>query len=99
MNNTIEKWRKSNKLSQLLNFKGFIISLTKIANPDTDLQGSTHFWIVLAKMENKSNLLLQLVNESQDPKIGDKVKIVLRRVKSLNKTETIQYNYKFKKIN
>ncbi|MBU0998261.1 hypothetical protein KJ570_01930 [Patescibacteria group bacterium] len=99
MNNTIEKWRKSNKLNKLLNFKGFIISLTKIENTDANSQGPTHFWIALAKIENKSNLLLQLVNESQNPKIGDKVKIVLRRVKNPNKTEIIEYGYKFKKIN
>jgi len=99
MNNPIEKWRKSNKLNKLLNFKGFIISLTKIENSDTNLQGPTHFWIALTKIENKSNLLLQLVNESQNPKIGDRVKIVLRRVKNPNKTEIIEYGYKFKKIN
>ncbi|MFH1971831.1 MAG: hypothetical protein ABIJ05_05670 [Patescibacteria group bacterium] len=88
MDSTIEKWRKSNNLHKFLGLKGTVISFTK-----------DEFYIALAKMENKSNLLLQIVSESNELGIGDKVKIVLRRVKKPNKSEVIEYGYKFKKIN
>ena len=84
---TIEKWRKSKILSKYIGIKGVVISMT-----------TGRYIVALAKMENKTNMLLQVVDESNDIKINDKVIIILRRVSKPNKMEIIEYGYKFKKI-
>jgi|GEM_PF-6113491 uncharacterized OB-fold protein len=98
MSTVVEKWRKSSKLNISLGLKGTIVSITKVNSSSDSLVCPNQFYVVLAKMENKTNLLLQLVSESTNPRIGDKVVIVLRRVRVPSKTEIIEYGYKFKKI-
>jgi len=84
---TIEKWRKSKILSKYIGIKGVVISMT-----------TGRYIVALAKMENRINMLLQVVDESSNIKINDKVLVVLRRVKIPNKSEVVQYGHKFKKI-
>lgn len=98
MSNVVEKWRRSGKLSTLLGLKGTVVSITKVNSSSDSLGCPNQFYVVLAKMENKTNLLFQLVSESTKPRIGNKVVIVLRRVRVPLKTEVIEYGYKFKKI-
>lgn len=98
MNSTIANWRESKKLYSLLGYIGTIISLTRINSSDSSLKSPTQFFVALAKMENNINLLLPLVSESENPKIGDKIIIVLRRVKTPTKTGIIEYGLKLKKI-
>lgn len=98
MNSTIANWRESKKIYSLLGYKGTIISLTIINNSGSSLKSPAQFIVALVKMENSMNLILPLVSESDDPKIGDKVTTVLRRVKTPTKSEIIEYGLKFKKI-
>lgn len=96
--NIVEYWRDSKKIHKLLGLKGKIVSFTKISSSDKDGRNSS-FFVVLAKLENKRSLMLEVVDESKDIKINDNVKIVLRRtVNSTKKKEDpIIYGLKFKK--
>lgn len=99
MNSAIENFRESKKLYNLIGLMGTIISLTRINSSSESFIKPNQFFVALAKMENNINLMLPLISNSENPKIKDKVTIVLRRVKSPTKSEIVEYGLKFRKIN
>ena len=97
--NIVEYWRDSKNLDKLLGSKGKVISFTKISSSVKNGQNFS-FFVALVKLENKITHILEVVDESKNIKIFDKVKIVLRKVANdTGKNEDpIVYGFKFKKI-
>lgn len=93
----ISQWREKKKEYQYLDKIGRIISFTKIANPPQGF-GKLPYWVAVIEFKNKERKTGQLVLEGKKPKIGAKVRGVIRIINQPNKEEIINYGIKFKLI-
>ena len=98
MTNTIDYWRNSKDTYKLLGLKGKIISFTKINSPRKDMKDTSSYFVALSELENGDNLTLEVVGGSENVKIGDKVEVILRRIKKPLENGIVVYGIKLKKL-
>lgn len=94
INNPIINWRNQQNRYQNLGKTGTIISFTKVYQPPRNF-GKLPYYIGVIELKNK-RVTAQLVIENKLPKIGDKVKAVLRIIGQPSKEGIINYGVKFK---
>ena len=92
----IAQWRNKEKYKYLGKI-GKIVSFTKINNPP-DGFGDFPYYAGIIKLTNGEKKIAQLVLESKVPKIGDRVKGVIRKIGIQDKEAIINYGVKFKLI-
>jgi len=92
MKNPIRKWRTKDKY-QYLGKTGKIVSFTKVNNPPAGF-GNLPYYVGVIKIV-KEQITGQLVIEGEKPKIGKKVKGILRIIGDAKNEEIINYGIKF----
>ena len=93
----ISYWREKKKEYQCLNKAGRVISFTKINNPPLGF-GKIPYYSVLVKLNNGQKKTSQLVLNGKKPRIGAKVKAIIRISGTPGKKDIINYGIKFKLI-
>lgn len=95
----VKIWRRQKVVRSLLNRKGTIVSWTNIFVPAGAFKSYAPYVIVLVELENGEKAVGQLVdNGGQEPKIGDNVISLLRKVRSGAPEDVIAYGVKFKLV-
>ena len=99
MNNSLVKiWRNQKKVRELLGQTGYIVSFTIVRVPPNGFADQAPYAVVIVKLETQQ-YMAQLVDYDQEQlKIGQKVQVVLRRVKTNNHEDLINYGVKFKPV-
>jgi uncharacterized OB-fold protein len=95
MKSPISYWREKQKEYQYLDKKGKIISFTKIYHPPEGF-GKGPYYTAVIEFGNRKKKTGQLVLEGKKPKIGTRVKGILRIIGQPDKTGIINYGIKFK---
>jgi len=90
-------WRKKKTAFLFLNKTGKLISFTKINNPPQGF-GKYPYWVGIIEFEDGTRTTGQLVLEGEKPKIGEKVRGIVRKIKKENDQEVISYGVKFKLV-
>lgn len=96
MTNVIKNWRENRNLNHRIGIKGKIISYTQIFG--TNSSDNNPYFVAFVKLNNGIFSTLSIVSESTDIKIGDKVVLVLRRIKDPSRESIVEYGIKAKKI-
>jgi len=95
----VKIWRRQKEKRLILGKTGKIISWTKVYLSAKDFKNITPYPVVLVELEGKKNFVGQLVDyDEKNLKIGQKVKVVLRKTRNVNSEEVIPYGIKFKPI-
>ena len=97
MNSPIISWRENKKNYQFLGKTGKVSSFTQILNPPEGF-GKLPYWVAIVQLNHGKKLVAQLVLDGKKPKIGVRVKAVLRIIGQPEKEEIINYGVKFKLI-
>jgi uncharacterized OB-fold protein len=93
----ISHWRTKEKEYQYLGKTGKIISFTKIINPPKGF-GSLPYYVAVVEFSKREKRIAQLILEGKKPKIGGKVKGMIRIIGQPDKEGIINYGIKFKLI-
>lgn len=94
----VKIWRGQKKIVRLLGKVGVIESFTIIRVPPVGFEGQAPYPVVLVSL-GREKYVGQLVDyEKNSVSIGQKVKVVLRRVKEPSREGIIPYGIKFKPI-
>jgi uncharacterized OB-fold protein len=95
----VKIWRNQKKIAGLIGISGQIISWTFIRVPPAEFSGLAPYPVVLVKLSDGRNLMMQLVDyDETDLKFGRKVVTVIRRVTDPNTDGIIPYYVKAKPI-
>lgn len=77
--------------------KGKIVSFSKVFNPPEGF-GKLPFYVAVVEFKTGKRKIGQLVLEGKEPKIGAKVRAVIRRIGRPGQEEIIDYGIKFKVV-
>lgn len=91
-------WRLQKQNKTLLSLKGKILTYTTIYTPPQGFENQAPYTVAVAKLENGQKLTTQVVNP-QKIKIGSSCQVVIRRLKTPNQSEVIDYGPKLEIIN
>lgn len=98
-NSPVKIWRNQKKIAEHLGKIGLITSFTLIRIPSSGFEKTEPYVVALVRIDKKETLVGQLIDyRAHQLKIGQKVKIVLRRIKKIDKESIIPYGIKFKPI-
>lgn len=95
---SVEIWRNSKKLSDLLNKKGRILTWTKITTPSQGYESQTPYVVALVELETGQKLPLQVIDFQAELKVNQKILTVIRRLKQPAPEGVIEYGIKAKPI-
>ena len=90
----VKIWRRQKVVREKLGWEGKIISFTRIRVAGNRFSEQVPYYVVLAE-NNKGERMLAQLSEGYTPKLGAKVKTVLRRIFRPKKGELVVYGVKF----
>lgn len=94
----VKIWRNQKFVRQYLHQTGQIVTFTFIRVPPEHFEAQAPYPVVLVQLTDK-RLMGQLVDfEKSQLKIGQKVKVILRRVREPDAEGVIPYGIKFKPL-
>ncbi len=96
MSSPITTWRQTKNIHTRIGKLGKIISWTKIFVAPTGFENDVPYYAGIIEFEKEKRETFQLVNCDKEPKIGQNVITVVRRVCKQKLTEVIQYGIKVK---
>jgi uncharacterized OB-fold protein len=96
MISTVKLWREKKERYTRLGEVGRVVSWTKIIEPPASF-GQMSYWVVMVEFKPKQRLVGQLV-ETREPRMGERVRGVLRRLRQPEASELIEYGLKFKYV-
>lgn len=98
-NSPVKIWRNQKKIAKYLGKTGIIKTFTLIRVPPAGFERTEPYPVVLVEVSEKEKLVGQLVDYNPSQlKVGQKVEVVLRRIKETDKEGVIPYGIKFKPI-
>lgn len=98
-NSPVKIWRNQKKIAQHLGKTGIIETFTLIRVPPAGFERTEPYPVVVVMINSREKLVGQLVDYADSQlKIGQKVEVVLRRIKETDKEGVIPYGVKFKPI-
>jgi len=97
MTTPVKLWRRQKDTTSLIGKKGKILQWTMIRVPSKSFASQAPYPVVIVEMENKKNMIGQLVDwQKEDLKNGREIITVLRRHATQDKESVIPYIIKFK---
>lgn len=96
MNNPVHIWRNTKELHKFLGKKGEIVVWTKIFVAPEGFESQVPYYAGIIELENGIRKTFQIVDCDKDPKFGQKVILVIRRIKTTDAQDVIQYGIKAK---
>jgi uncharacterized OB-fold protein len=95
----VKLWRRQKNTAVLIGKKGKILQWTMIRVPAKSFVNQAPYPVVIVKMQNKENMIGQLVDwQKKDLVAGREVISVLRRLRTEEKEDVIYYHIKFKPL-
>lgn len=95
----VKIWRHQKEIADLLGKEGRVVSWTMVRVPPAGYEQEAPYPVVLVEIENGQRLVGQLVDwQREDLKIGQKVKVVYRRIRKPEAEGVIPYGLKFRPI-
>ncbi|MDP2638016.1 MAG: OB-fold domain-containing protein [Candidatus Levybacteria bacterium] len=95
----VKLWRRQKNVASLIGKKGKILLWTIIRVPGKSFVGLAPYPVVIVKMEDGEKMIGQLVDwDEKDLRPGRQIISVLRRLRTEDKEDIIQYNIKFKPL-
>lgn len=99
MNRVPKIWREQKKYKKYLGKTGKILSWSIIRVAPAEFENFTPYPVAIVKLDSGEKLTGQIVDwEKNDLKTGQKVEVVIRRLKEPAKEEVIEYGIKFKPV-
>lgn len=96
----VKIWRRQKEVKKYLGKIGEIISWTIIYVPPSGFKKYAPYPVVIVELENHQKIMGQLVDyDKNELRIGQLIKIVLRRTHETAAEDVIAYGLKFKPIN
>jgi len=86
-------WRLQSENKNLLGLKGKILTYTTIYTASTGFENQTPYTLAIAKLENNQMITTQVVNP-KNIKINAPCQVVIRRLKTPDQDEIIDYGPK-----
>ena len=97
MYSPVKLWRNQKNVQALLGNKGVVVSFTIIRVPPEGHSNQAPYPIVVVELENKKRISVQMVDwEERNCCIGQRVRVVLRRVSEPSSEGVIPYGVKVK---
>ena len=96
MRSPVKLWRESQERYRYLEEEGNVVSFTRIME-GVEGFGGRPYWVVLVELGRGQRTVGQWVEE-KEPKTGDKVIGVIRRLREPGEQEVIEYGVKWKKL-
>ena len=92
--------RRKAKLEKItLSGQGEIFSYTQVNSAPAGLEKTTPYVLAIIKLNEGPMLTSQVVEvEEKDVKIGDKVEMIFRKIRSDDPEGLLHYGYKFRKV-
>jgi hypothetical protein len=97
MTEVVPIWRRTKEISTYFGKKGRVESFTRILQAPAGFEKQTPFWVGIIKFSNGKKVTAQLV-DGKKIKVGSKVVGVLRRIRTAEKDEVVEYGIKYKLI-
>jgi uncharacterized OB-fold protein len=95
----VKLWRRQGNTVASIGKTGKILLWTIIRVPAKSFTDQAPYPVVIVKMDNGKNMVGQLVDwQEEDLVAGQKVRAVLRRLKTEGQEDAIYYHIKFKPI-
>lgn len=95
----VKIWRRQKDIRVLLGKKGKILAWTIIYVSGSEFKKYAPFPVAIVKLENGEKITASLIGyEKKDLKTGQKVKVVLRKVREGDHEDVLVYGVKLKPI-
>lgn len=95
----VKIWRRQKELRTLLGKKGTILTWTVIYTPGSEFKRYAPFPVAVVKLDSGERITASLVDcAKEDLKIGNKVKVVLRKIREGDHEDVLVYGIKLKPI-
>lgn len=95
----VKLWRRQKNVASLIHAKGEILLWTIIRTPAKAFIDQAPYPVVIVKMEDGEKRIGQLVDwREENLRKGQRVVVVLRRLRTESKEEAIYYHIKFKPL-
>jgi len=92
----VKVWRHQKQIASLLGQEGKVVSWTLIEVPPAGYESEAPYPVVIVKLDKGGRMTGQLVDwEEKNLKIGQKVKVVYRRIRKPDEEGVIPYGAKF----
>lgn len=95
----VKLWRRQDNTISIIGKTGKILLWTIIRVPAKSFVDQAPYPVVIVKMDNGKKMVGQLVDfEKEHLALGQKVKAILRRLKTEGQEDAIYYHIKFKPV-
>lgn len=95
----IKIWRHQKKIARHIGQTGKIVSFTLVRVAPLEFKQQASYPVVIVKMKNGRTMVGQLVDwKNKNLKIGQKVKVVYRKIREPDSEGIIPYGIKFKPV-
>jgi len=99
MYSPVKLWRNQKHTQILLGKKGVIVSWTIIRVPPEGFSNQAPYPVVVVRLENKEMITAQMVDwEESQCRIGQYVRVILRRISEPSSEGVIPYGLKVKPL-
>lgn len=99
MQSPVKLWRNQKHIQSLLGKHGVIVSWTLIRVPPEGFSNQAPYPVVVVQLEDKRRITVQMVDwEPKHCKVGQTVRVVLRRITEPSSEGIIPYGIKVKPL-
>lgn len=92
-------WRKQKDIRTVLGKTGIVLSWTKVVVAGSEFKAYAPYFVALVELEDGKKIFGQLVDSPDtDSTIGEKVTVILRKVREPSSEGIIAYGVKFKPL-
>ena len=95
----VKIWRRQKEIGNLLGKEGIILTWTIIYTPGVEFKKYAPFPVAMVKLESGEKITAPVVDyEKDDLKFGQKVKVILRKVREGDHEDVLVYGIKLKPL-
>ncbi|HCM82469.1 MAG: hypothetical protein UW37_C0007G0022 [Candidatus Gottesmanbacteria bacterium GW2011_GWA2_44_17] len=99
MYSPVKLWRNQKNVQALLGKTGVIVSWTVVRVPPEGFSNQAPYPVVVVDLEDKKRMSVQMVDwEPKHCRIGQRVRVILRRISETSSEGIIPYGVKVKPI-
>lgn len=94
----VKVWRRQKTIRDLLGKEGVILSWTTIFTPPTQFRHIAPYIVAMIRLEDKTNIMAQIVDHSGALQKNQRVVVVLRKLRESSPEDVIPYTIACKLI-
>jgi uncharacterized OB-fold protein len=93
----VKIWREAKARYQPLGKSGRLVSFTKVWQGPAGFETNSPYWVGMVRLKGNQKVIGQIIRQREEkPKMGVKVKGVLRILNKGKEADVIEYGVKFK---